>query len=1188
LLSTIPATLVRDINTVDSYPAELTPAGTNLFYTVDGSAATGIELAVTAAGGGTQLLKDFVPGQATANPSYPNDPPTGPENLTAVGNSVYFLASEGTSQDLLWTSDGTAVQPVSFSDPNQTQSTVVSGLTAVSDTLFFISRVPGSAMNQTSYGPDLWSIAPGGQPVLDAANLTSDQSGVSHFAAIGGLLYFTVSSGAAQQELWSSDGTPGGTLLFSFTDPTTHQSTNITDVDQIASVNGSLYYETSTSGLALDYFNGTQPVTLATFQSGDGPSNFTVAGANLFFDASDPTNGRELWVSNGTAQGTALVKDILPGSKGSYPANLTDVNGTLYFTATGPNDSDQLWKSDGTAQGTTLVTDLAGQPSGARGYYGYGYNYGPRTSAAPVLEALGGTLFFANSDAAHGNELWSTSASSAPALVGDIDPGAASSAPHDFVDFNGQLYFAAHDGTTPQVNQLWQSDGVTTQLVESFSPSATQGSYVSNDFATIGTDVLFVANDGIDGPELWVTDGTTAGTSLVAAVDPTAFGTMGGTVYFLATSHNTSALWKTDGTAGGTSVVQNLPSATSSYNAYGQDLVVAGGKLYFVSSDGTSNGEDLWVVSGGAASVVQDFTIPSGSSGPSTPELANLTSAGGLLYFTANDGTHGDQLWVSDGTPGATQMVSDINPGPAGGNPADLTPVGNQVYFIAYEAQNKVGLWVRSGTSGDAVVVKDDFPSATFPVPNPAPGQPATQTVTPSISSLAAVGTTLFFSLVYRPTESSGTISDQYNLWTSNGTYSGTSQVNAPAAGAFQHLDTLIPLGNLLVFVANDGTHGNELWRSDGTSTGTFLLKDINPGAGDSIPNYGFYNQQPVIANGFLYFAAADGTGGEELWQTDGTTANTQLVADTDPGGGSSAPQPLTVVDGRLFLFASDGAHGQELMTIASEVSPVIGQLPRESVTQGQTIALNVGGFASDASVPQQALTYSLGAGAPSGASINPSTGLFSWSPSLSVPVATYTITVIASDGHATPLSTSQTFNISVLYGGPPPTIVKATLTTKKVFTITLTFSQALESGPATNANNYQLIVPPKYKRGKNKLIRLSPNYVAGSTVVTLTTKAKVRFSPALQFTVFGSAPGGLANIYGTLLGGSSGQAGSNYLATVTKRGLIQVASFPVAKGKINARTASSPILARSRDLPAGPLHHIRAAHHVRLPRARL
>jgi ELWxxDGT repeat protein len=103
----------------------------------------------------------------------------------------------------------------------------------------------------------------------------------------------------------------------------------------------------------------------------------------------------------------------------------------------------------------------------------------------------------------------------------------------------------------------------------------------------------------------------------------------------------------------------------------------------------------------------------------------------------------------------------------------------------------------------------------------------------------------------------------------------------------------------MVLFAATDGISGTELWRSDGTSAGTVLVKDINPGAADSFPT-GFFNW-----NGSVYFSAIDSLSGRELWKTDGTVAGTMRVKDIEPGpqdsmsGGSIRPG-----NGELYFCA--------------------------------------------------------------------------------------------------------------------------------------------------------------------------------------------------------------------------------------------------------------------------------------------
>ena len=107
-------------------------------------------------------------------------------------------------------------------------------------------------------------------------------------------------------------------------------------------------------------------------------------------------------------------------------------------------------------------------------------------------------------------------------------------------------------------------------------------------------------------------------------------------------------------------------------------------------------------------------------------------------------------------------------------------------------------------------------------------------------------------------------------------------------------------MNGTLFFTANDGTTGEELWKSDGTAAGTVLVKDINPGSASSYPS------NLTNVNGTLFFTANDGTGSAKLWKSDGTAAGTVPVANL-------VSSSLTNVNGTLFFSADDGIHGTEL-----------------------------------------------------------------------------------------------------------------------------------------------------------------------------------------------------------------------------------------------------------------------------------
>ena len=79
--------------------------------------------------------------------------------------------------------------------------------------------------------------------------------------------------------------------------------------------------------------------------------------------ATTAAKGRELWRTDGTAAGTVIVKDVMPGNGSSYPDQMTAMNDILYFVdadgVTGTEQSGaELWRSDGTTAGTYVVKDL--------------------------------------------------------------------------------------------------------------------------------------------------------------------------------------------------------------------------------------------------------------------------------------------------------------------------------------------------------------------------------------------------------------------------------------------------------------------------------------------------------------------------------------------------------------------------------------------------------------------------------------------------------------------------------------------------------------------------------------------------------------------------------------------------------------------------------------------------------------
>jgi len=115
--------------------------------------------------------------------------------------------------------------------------------------------------------------------------------------------------------------------------------------------------------------------------------------------------------------------------------------------------------------------------------------------------------------------------------------------------------------------------------------------------------------------------------------------------------------------------------------------------------------------------------------------------------------------------------------------------------------------------------------------------------------------------------------------------------------------------GGALFFVADNGINGKELWRTDGTLSGTQMVKDIFPGPNSSSA----FPHKLVEVAGIVYFAANDGTSGTELWRSDGSEAGTFLVKDIFPGSASSNPRELVKLGNAILFNAEDGTTSQEL-----------------------------------------------------------------------------------------------------------------------------------------------------------------------------------------------------------------------------------------------------------------------------------
>lgn len=831
-------------------------------------------------------------------------------------------------------------------------------------------------------------------------------------AEVNGAVFF---NGDGEQ-LWKTDGTAAGTVLVK----DVHEGPNGSVIDNLTNVNGTLFFAAHD---VLFRSDGTSAGTVPLKQIPVRDS--ANVNGTFFFVGEDGGTGRELWKSDGTVNGTVLLKDIVPGATGSSPAQLTQIDGVLFFQV-----NDQLWKSDGTAGGTVLVknnlggalnklTNVDGKlffstPSGLWTSDGtqQGTNLIKQIEVASTwppgpVASVHGVFYFAGRDNANGRELWKSDGTAAgTVLVKDIAPGIYSSEPSSLANVGGTLYFSVGSelwksdgsggGTVAVKNtggpshltnvsgtlfflgsdaatgvELWKSDGTAggTNLVKEILPgpegSMDRGSQPS--LTNINGKLFFKANDGIDGRQLWKSDGSPSGTVVVgrsASATGSAFRhpqnasndpvpgpvvMMNHVAYFAAQNgtHGTE-LWRSDGTASGTQLVKDIfPGSGSSSPGLGLEMVVVNSTLYFVANDGT-NGFELWRSDGTAAGtfLVRDIWPGAGSS-----NIEGLTNVNGSLFFSANDTISGRELWKSNGTEAGTQLVKDLRTGEQGSNPISLTNVGGTLFFVA-DRNNLKHLWKSDGTVDGTVFIG----------------------VSNGVN-LTNVNGTLFY---LNSNEHSG------SLWKSDGTSGGTVRVKS--LGAMTHGSSLTNVNGILFFVAYDPAHGLELWKSDGTDAGTVVVRDIrndtNNGAGpsdlvnvdgvlffvanDDVVGRSLWKSNGTEAgtvlvkginagvpqssnissltniNGRLYFTGYDGVEGpfgSELWRSDGTEAGTTRVSDIAPGPLSSSPDRLRAVPGGVIFTAAEGVHGRELWIFRDHSAPFA---PDKNVSAIQDTPLSI------------------------------------------------------------------------------------------------------------------------------------------------------------------------------------------------------------------------------------------------------
>ncbi len=771
-----------------------------------------------------------------------------------------------------------------------------------------------------------------------------------------------------------------------------------------------------------------------------GPYALTVAGGQLFFIADDGPHGVELWTSDGTAAGTTRV----PGSSGIW--SLFPGPSAAYFIKDAAG-AGELWKSDGTPAGTSLLKSGVGSPLesatvGAVTFFSNGLLWrtdgtGPGTlqlfgndGQEPLnvqgLTRCGGLLCFFAATASTNDTLWwsdgtaaGTSATNTAPVV--VLPGFANRP--ILASMGNRAFFQGYDPSTG--TEPWISDGPSSgaTLFQDLEPGP--GSSKPQQFTLAGTRLFFPAFRPAFGWRLWSTDGIPAHTTVVDSLLSVGFANLtavGSRVAFRELS--SPAVWASDGTNAGT--VKLLDGDAAS-------LVVANSQLFL-----TVNFGQLWAsdLTPAGTRLVKRF-------GNNLP--TSLTAFGGSLAFVANDGIHGPQLWKSDGTPGGTVLVAVVRPGPWGSDPSGFLELKGSAYFTASDSLGRTdgtepgtsliasGLDLAStvvGTNGRlfwvtgfghppfTLMTNDGTALGTGPVPVPPDllyvGQPvatpdrvfffgtrsgsdpelwvadgtAGGTISLGTFSASEKGSpgapVAFFEgvdfLVIPPGGGS-------QLWQSDGTVPGTHLVKALSSRFSPYCgDAPRRLGRVLVFLADDGSTGCNVWRSDGTPGGTVALGVAGAGASAQMTPIG-------SARGVFIF-----TNFTDLWRTDGTASGTFLLKSFFPaalpaaaGAGTregiffavqtngfpDVTQQLWKTDGSvlgtvlLHDFKANGegarisslatANGRLLMSVSEGVSPFAQSLWTSDGTPDGTFPVQQGAGSAGPGFPYRGITLFAG-----------------------------------------------------------------------------------------------------------------------------------------------------------------------------------------------------------------------------------
>lgn len=755
--------------------------------------------------------------------------------FTQVGNELYFFGTDSSGNVDLYKTDGTAAGP-----------TLVQTLADLSPAPLALSTPSMANLDGTLYftTPDLWKLSANGQPELVKSFGDQNAAG-GELIAVNNSLYLKAQdpNNPYQVDLWESDGTAAGTNVL--------WSNGISDLPgdwDFFALNNDLYFitETSTSGDQFYRTDGTVAGTTLLTTPGftfDAQLGFTVANGKLFFAASSgPSTGVTIWTTDGTAAGTAPIVDPSIGVSSMLAGN--DV---LYFIG---NNGD-LYDTNGTNTGLADPTETS------NGWV-----------ANRLLGQSDGGLVFGATNSAGTETTWVLPA---PAALSPTSPPPPVVTPP----------FTPPDTTI--------TSGLATPVP--VSNAGTNNSYGQG--VSIGGFLYYSMDDGVHGSQIWKTDGTAAGATMVTdfnassqdGATPIDLTNFDGALYFIAQSGGSSSgLYETDGTPNGTLLVQE--NTTFIIGQIGNELYFTGidssGNIQLYKTDGTRAGTVL--VPG-----VLNYNVSNIRFGGESTEL-NFEIMGGNLYVELGD----ELLKVMPDDQYQVLATFSLAAFPYVPDEYDMFATSNTVYFTANNPNNssQLALYESDGTTAGTSILVSDVGASGLLDPD------------------GITGVSLGDQLIYTTTN---------GLYRTDGTVAGTFELSPYGSNP-------IAAGNYVYFTqssdsynTNDPTVYTQLWVTDGTLAGTRLL---TPSASQGL-GYTWYAANTVVANNSLYYVGNDGG----IYQTDGTVSSwidaVESPQPTEAEVQSAYPQNIYGLMGLSsngLVFSADYAqYGQQLWVVSMQ-----------------------------------------------------------------------------------------------------------------------------------------------------------------------------------------------------------------------------------------------------------------------------